>query len=375
MLEDELQYSGTRNQVYNYSFYGIWKKLLLVFAKGESVAFFINPSIVIVLYGIVHNAQQVTPEVLSILAQNCPVLCNLFCAFSQHQIPAYALSMFEQLLAICIKSYPWLYKVDETAKTIELLGNSIAPPKGKIPLEGFAETVCTATIIPEPSPVVSGCNWLWPKIRQGKMYEPYMEPVETPTPRPLQAVNNSSTQQWSTVEDVDSTAECKKVENTKYKEKDQIAGLFVGCCTHTFCYGWHCMFGPEGRKDVMKVLYERLPEKVLDNLVVIYDFGCQAAEYCIKREPVMFARTQFFIDRFHGSNHKCASFWKLMSYPGFSELISTASETLNAFLQRFHSQCAYMRQDTYMLFLEVVITVRNWLINERHRGNNILHTQ
>ena len=97
------------------------------------------------------------------------------------------------------------------------------------------------------------------------------------------------------------------------------------------------MFGPEGRKDVMKVLYERMPQTVLDNLIVIYDFAYQASEYCIKREPEMFCKTQFFIDHFHAANHKCAFFWKLMSYPGFAELASTVSESLNSFLQRFHS--------------------------------------
>ncbi len=77
----------------------------------------------------------------------------------------------------------------------------------------------------------------------------------------------------------------------------------------------------------------------------------------------MFARTKFVIDRFHSNNHVCASFWKLASYPGAAELVSTASESLNVFLQRFHSQCAYMRQDTFMKFLDLLVTIRNFLIN------------
>ena len=60
-------------------------------------------------------------------------------------------------------------------------------------------------------------------------------------------------------------------------------GIFVSCCIHTICYGFHMMFGPEGRKDVMKVLYERYPQDALDNLLRIYDFSCQAAEYCANR--------------------------------------------------------------------------------------------
>ena len=119
----------------------------------------------------------------------------------------------------------------------------------------------------------------------------------------LQTVIDNNTHQWDDVpsipdfcEDVDYSAdleECKKVENTKYREKNQIAGLQEVCCSHTVCYGWHCMFGPEGRKDVMKVLYERMPQTVLDNLIVIYDFAYQAGEYCIKKKPECFAKLSF----------------------------------------------------------------------------------
>jgi hypothetical protein len=387
LLDNERSFSGDRQKVYNYSFYGIWKKLLLVFAKGESVAFFLHPSIVPVLSNIVHNKVSATVEDLFQFAHKCPVLCNLIAALPDHKIPDFAFGMFDKVLAICAKSYPWLYTFDESKSdsmpSIILQEAPSTTSTSRVHLEGFAKSVCTEPIIPEPLPEVSGCNWLWPKIRTSKVYTPYIR-SETANSQTLQSVIDNSTHQWNDAfvpdvyEDVDSAAdaeECKKVENTKYKEKDQTAGLLVTCCTHTFCYGWHCMFGPEGRKDVMKVLYKRMPQTVLDNLIVIYDFACQAAEYCIKREPKMFSKTQFFIDRFHATNHKCASFWKLTSYPGFAELASTASESLNAFLQRFHSQCAFMRQDTYMLFLEVVITVRNWLINERLKGNMLQATQ
>ncbi len=111
--------------------------------------------------------------------------------------------------------------------------------------------------------------------------------------------------------------------------------------------------------------YERWPQKVLDTLKIIYDFGCQAAEYCVGREPKMYCLTQFVIDRLHEYNHKCGSFWKLAEYPGFADLVSTASKSLNAFLQRFHSQCAYMRQDTFMHFINLVIVIRNWLRNQK----------
>ena len=50
---------------------------------------------------------------------------------------------------------------------------------------------------------------------------------------------------------------------------------------------------------------------------------------------------------------------------GLSELCLTASETLNAFLQKFHNQCAFMKQETFMKFLELILTVRNYLMTSK----------
>ena len=174
--------------------------------------------------------------------------------------------------------------------------------------------------------------------------------------------------QWNDSNDnidvsAESLEECSKVATKNYKSKDLTPGLFVACCPHTICYGYHMMLVPEGRKDLLKVLYERIPMEELQNLTVMYDFACNAAEYITLREPKLFATTRFVIDRFHSVNHKCSSFWKLTSYPGFADLVSTASESLNSFLTRFSSQCAYMKQETYIKFLNLMFAVCNWLVN------------
>ena len=139
---------------------------------------------------------------------------------------------------------------------------------------------------------------------------------------------------------------CAKTEDNTYKNKDLTAGLFIGCCMHKVCYGFHLMLEPEGRKDVMKVLYERIPQEVLDGMTILFDFACQAGVYCTRREPTMFAQTKFLVDRFHGMTHKCSEFWKLGNYPGFAQMQSTASERFNAFLAPFNVMCAYMKQET-----------------------------
>ena len=56
--------------------------------------------------------------------------------------------------------------------------------------------------------------------------------------------------------------------------------------------------------------------------------------------------------------------FKLQSYPVFQEIITTASETLNSFVQLFHSNAPYMSQQTHVLFMRLVLGIRNYKINQ-----------
>ena len=167
--------------------------------------------------------------------------------------------------------------------------------------------------------------------------------------------------------------QCTKAEMLQYKNCRLIAGTFVGCCPHTVSYGFHLMVDPEGRKDVMKVLYKRMPQEVLDKLCIVYDFGCQEAEYMLNREPNMFRKTRVFIDRFHAMSHKCSSVFKLQAYLTLKKLVSTSSESLNTFLQKtLHTQAAFMKQETYVEMLGGILGVCNWFLNnEAERVRNM----
>lgn len=125
------------------------------------------------------------------------------------------------------------------------------------------------------------------------------------------------------------------------------------------------MVAPEGRKDLMKVLYERMPQEVLDELCVVFDFNCQEAEYMLNRCPALFSKTRLFIDRWHGRSHKCASVFKLQVFHDFQNLLSTSSESLNFFLQKLHGQTPFMKQETYVALLLTVMGVRNWFLNNQ----------
>ena len=182
---------GAKHKVYNYSFYGVWRKLLLVFAKGESVAFFLHPSVVSVLFNIVHNHTSASQQELFQLAHKCPVLCNLIAAFPEYKIPDFSFNVFDAMLSICVKYYSWLYVVHPDSHLISLQNQPVATITARVALERYPSTVCTEEIIPELAPNVSGCNWLWPKIQNSRQYSPYMK--LTTAAGELQTVIDNST--------------------------------------------------------------------------------------------------------------------------------------------------------------------------------------
>jgi hypothetical protein len=85
----------------------------------------------------------------------------------------------------------------------------------------------------------------------------------------------------------------------------------------------------------------------------------------LNRAPELFEKILLFIDRFHQDGHTCSEGFKLANFPELHAFVSNVAEGLNSFLQHFHSQVAFMKQNTFMMVMIVVIGVRNWLIN-RH---------
>lgn len=71
--------------------------------------------------------------------------------------------------------------------------------------------------------------------------------------------------------------------------------------------------------------------------------------------------------RFHSYGHKCSGFWKLAGYPCDAATISTASESLNSFLQNFSGMSVYMKQETFMVFTVMLTAIHNWMISETQK--------
>ena len=73
--------------------------------------------------------------------------------------------------------------------------------------------------------------------------------------------------------------------------------MFVASYLHRVYFKNHDMIQSEKRKNLAKVLVERMSKKVLAKLHILYNFNYQAKEYLYNRFPDLFAFTKFLIDR------------------------------------------------------------------------------
>jgi len=150
-----------------------------------------------------------------------------------------------------------------------------------------------------------------------------------------------------------------------YGQKGLTGGLMALWCTHCICIGWHCIPEAEGRDDVFSALFTRWPEAPD---VVIYDFACALAPYCMLRESKFFKNTKFLIDAFHAAGHtKCSKACFLTNYTGYdldvNGLNSSAAECGNAGLLRIRKSMSYMREDHAIVFVGVFLSI--WNRNQR----------
>lgn len=91
----------------------------------------------------------------------------------------------------------------------------------------------------------------------------------------------------------------------------------------------------------------------------IYDFACNALEYCLNREPVMFKHTKFLVDRFHYLGHKCSKLFSMDHYAHLRGINSSIMESLNSFVQGFKPQLSQMTQKNFMQYLKYLFMSKN----------------
>lgn len=149
----------------------------------------------------------------------------------------------------------------------------------------------------------------------------------------------------------------------EYSKKRLTGGIMACWCTHSICYGFHCIPVAEGRNDVFSALFTRWPSAPQ---TVVYDFACALGPYCWTREPEFFADTQFVIDGFHAPGHtRCSIAAFLKTYvdvdPGLKHLNSSAAECGNSGLARIRKSVSYMGQARAILYCWTFLWIWNRL--------------
>lgn len=148
-----------------------------------------------------------------------------------------------------------------------------------------------------------------------------------------------------------------------YTERGLTGGIMVCWCTHSICYGFHCIPASEGRDDVFSAMvsrWEEAPKRV------VYDFACALGPYCMLREPQFFANTFFAVDHFHATGHtKCSPAAFLSEYvnvdPRLATINSSAAECGNGALRRIRKSVSYMGQERAIIYTKVFLSMWNRL--------------
>ena len=189
----------------------------------------------------------------------------------------------------------------------------------------------------------TGCHYSQPIIRKRPVY---------PSIRTDQSIDSGGKEKKG--------EGCQKY-YAQYGENRLTGGIMAAWCTHSICYGFHCIPQSEGRNDVFSAIYtrwEKAPE------VIVYDFACALQPYCMAREPEFFADTLFVIDTFHAKGHmKCGEAAFLNMYcnsdPRLISINSSAAECGNGGIGRIRKSVAYMSQEQVVIYTKVFLSIWN----------------
>jgi hypothetical protein len=153
---------------------------------------------------------------------------------------------------------------------------------------------------------------------------------------------------------------CRKLYST-YSKSNLTGGLMAFWCPHLVCLGFHAIPACEGRDDVFSAMlcyWDVAPE------VIIYDFACQLAPYCLAREPEFFRDTLFVIDEMHANGHSsCSQAFFISNYMqtrgSLKPVNSSAAECSNSGLNRIRKSVSYMSEGHAALFTFVYMSIWN----------------
>lgn len=164
----------------------------------------------------------------------------------------------------------------------------------------------------------------------------------------------------------DIIGDCNKFYKT-YSRNKLAGGILVLWCTHGVCLGFHTIPIAEGRNDVFSAIYTRFsiaPE------IIVYDFACQLAPYCLVREARYFAHTRFLIDEMHAHDHtRCGRACFASNLMQFDERVrganTSAAECGNGGMGRIRKTVSYMKYEHSVVYTKAFLDVWNRKILRR----------
>ena len=104
-----------------------------------------------------------------------------------------------------------------------------------------------------------------------------------------------------------------------------------------------------------RVLIKRLPKRVkAEKRIFIYDNGCNAHKFALRRYPHRIRNFIFLIDRHHQKNHTaCSKVYNMDNYKYLDEVNPQKCEQRNRELRKFSSRLAKMKFKTYVRWIEL----------------------
>ncbi|XP_065056806.1 uncharacterized protein LOC135685015 [Rhopilema esculentum] len=142
-----------------------------------------------------------------------------------------------------------------------------------------------------------------------------------------------------------------------------LPGIFTLFCKHEICYGFQVMLSSESPNVPFEVIFTRFEEAPLH---CIYDNACNLHDFVLNRQPSFFAKTKFFVDKFHWPGHTgCSIGYKLENYPHLNKINDQINEQTNACLKRIKPQLSYMTSHNFMKHCSFFLWFRNELTKRR----------
>jgi len=147
-------------------------------------------------------------------------------------------------------------------------------------------------------------------------------------------------------------------------------GVFAVFCPHGFCLGFHFMSNFESPETLFSLMIQRrrtLPQ------VCIYDNDCHGHSYTMNREPWLFRKTEFYIDRMHFwcGHIGCSVGFCIDRFSMFNCLNTEVAEQMFSILDRITTPVSYMNVPNATRYVRIFFALQNQSRKQYWSGVNL----